>query len=154
MLSNKHAMFLPFALMAMLKCHRIIVIRLKQPAGEWARKFKALPIKSKGILYLYVRYAPSSIYSCFIKLLGFFYTQDSNCDWLSIYFTFLFLFWSKNLYLLKFIYSEKATKFCEISTVDLSYVLSVKSAVEILQNFASFSGYLNFKTEPSINNTR
>ena len=88
MLSNKHAMFLPFALMAMLKCHRIIVIRLKQPAGEWARKFKALPIKSKGILYLYVRYAPSSIYSCFIKLLGFFYTQDSNCEWLSTYFTF------------------------------------------------------------------
>ena len=71
MLSNKHAMFLPFALMAMLKCHRIIVIRLKQPAGERARKFKALPIKSKGILYLYVRYAPSSIYCCFLKLLVF-----------------------------------------------------------------------------------
>ena len=84
MLSNKHAMFLPFALMAMLKCHRIIVIRLKQPAGERARKFKALPIKSKGILYLYVRYAPSSIYS------WVFYTQDSNRDWLPTYFTFLF----------------------------------------------------------------
>ena len=37
-----------------------------------ARKFKALPIKSKGILYLYVRYALSSIYSYFIKLLFFF----------------------------------------------------------------------------------
>ena len=28
---------------------------------------------------------------------------------------------------LKFIYSEKATHFCEISTVDLSYVITVKS---------------------------
>ena len=31
----------------------------------------------------------------------------------------------------KFIYSEKATNFCEISTVDLSYVVMVKSTVEI-----------------------
>ena len=36
---------------------------------------------------------------------------------------------------LKFIYSEKATKFYEISTIDLSYVVPVKSTVEILQNF-------------------
>ena len=35
----------------------------------------------------------------------------------------------------KFIYSEKATKFCQISTVDLSYVVPVKSTVEISQNF-------------------
>ena len=34
----------------------------------------------------------------------------------------------------KFIYSEKATKFCEVSTSDLSYVVTVKSTVEILQN--------------------
>ena len=32
---------------------------------------------------------------------------------------------------LKFIFSEKATKFCEISTVDLSHVVTVKSTVEI-----------------------
>ena len=36
---------------------------------------------------------------------------------------------------LKFIYSEKATKFCEISANYLSYVLPVKWLVEILQNF-------------------
>ena len=42
--------------------------------------------------------------------------------------------------LLKFIYSEKATKFCEIST---SYVLPVKSKVEISQNFVAFSEYMN-----------
>ena len=46
--------------------------------------------------------------------------------------------------LIKFIYSEKATKFCEISNVDLSYVVPVKSTVEILQNFLAFSEYMNF----------
>ena len=45
---------------------------------------------------------------------------------------------------IKFIHSEKATKFCEISTVDLSYVVSVKSTVKILQNFVAFSEYMNF----------
>ena len=48
------------------------------------------------------------------------------------------------LYSLKFIYSEKATKFCEISTVDLSYIVPVKSTVEISQNFVAFSEYRNF----------
>ena len=44
-------------------------------------------------------------------------------------------------------YFEKATKFCEISTVDLSYVVSVKSTVEISQNTAAFSEYMNFKVQ-------
>ena len=35
---------------------------------------------------------------------------------------------------LKFIYSEKATNFCEISTINLSYVVTVKSTVEISQS--------------------
>ena len=46
----------------------------------------------------------------------------------------------------KFIYSEKATKVCEISTVLLSYVAPVKSKVEILQNFVAFSECMNFTT--------
>ena len=46
--------------------------------------------------------------------------------------------------MLKFIYSEKATKFCETSTVDLSYVVPIKSTVEISQNFVAFSEYMNF----------
>ena len=41
--------------------------------------------------------------------------------------------------LVKFIYSEKATNFCEFSTINLSYVVTVKSTVEILQNFVVFS---------------
>ena len=44
----------------------------------------------------------------------------------------------------EFIYSEKATYFWKISTVDLSYVVTVKSMVEILQNFVAFSEYINF----------
>ena len=50
-----------------------------------------------------------------------------------------------------FIYSEKTTKFCEISTLDLSYVVTVKSTLEILQNFVAFSEYMNFKTWYIIN---
>ena len=38
----------------------------------------------------------------------------------------------------KFIYSEKATKFGKISTLLLSCVVPVKSKVEILQNFVVF----------------
>ena len=44
---------------------------------------------------------------------------------------------------LKLIYSEKATKFCQISTILLTVV---KSKVEILQNFVVFSEYMNFTT--------
>ena len=44
------------------------------------------------------------------------------------------------------IYSEKDTKFCEISTLLLFYVVPVKSKVEISQNFVAFSEYMNFTT--------
>ena len=43
-----------------------------------------------------------------------------------------------------FLYSEKATKFCKISIVDLSHVVQVKSTKEISQNFEAFSEYMNF----------
>ena len=46
--------------------------------------------------------------------------------------------------MIKFMYSERATNFCEISTLLLSYVVPVKSKVEILQNFVAFSEYINF----------
>ena len=46
--------------------------------------------------------------------------------------------------LLKFVYSEKATKFCEISTLLLSTVHTDNSKVEISQNFVAFSEYMNF----------
>ena len=46
----------------------------------------------------------------------------------------------------KFIYSEKATKFWEIFTLILSYVVSVKNKVKISQNFVAFSEYMSFNT--------
>ena len=46
--------------------------------------------------------------------------------------------------LLKFIYSKKATKFCEIFTLILSYVVPVKSKVKISQKFVAFSECMNF----------
>ena len=44
-----------------------------------------------------------------------------------------------------FVYSEKATRFCEISNLLLSTVHTDKSKVEISQNFVAFSEYMNFK---------
>jgi hypothetical protein len=45
------------------------------------------------------------------------------------------------------IYFEKATKFCEIFTLLLSYVVPVKSKVKISQTFVAFSEYMNFIQE-------
>ena len=50
---------------------------------------------------------------------------------------------------LKFIYSEKATKFCEIFTLLLSYVVPVKSKVKISKKIMDFSEYMNFTYECS-----
>ena len=59
------------------------------------------------------------------------------------------------VFAIKFIYSEKATKFCEIFTLLLCYVVLVKSKVKVSQNFVTFSEYMNFndqeKNEKSIN---
>ena len=45
---------------------------------------------------------------------------------------------------LKFIYSERATKFCIISALDLTVLHTATSKVEISQNFVAFSKYMNF----------
>ena len=45
---------------------------------------------------------------------------------------------------IKFIYYEKVTKICEISTLLLSVCTVDKSKVEISQNFVAFSDYTNF----------
>ena len=46
--------------------------------------------------------------------------------------------------ILKFIYSEKATKFWEIFPLLLTTVHTVKSKGKISQNFVAFSEYMNF----------
>ena len=65
------------------------------------------------------------------------------------------IFWAKGIELqqvnnsvdifiiIKFIYSEKATKFCDISTLLLSVCTVDKSKVKISQNFVAFSEYTN-----------
>ena len=50
----------------------------------------------------------------------------------------------RNSMLIKFIHSEKAAEFCEISTLLLTTVHTVKSKMEISQNFVAFSEYMNF----------
>ena len=47
---------------------------------------------------------------------------------------------------LKFIYSEKAPKFCEIFPLLLTVCTAVKIKGKISQNFVAFSEYTNFKT--------
>ena len=42
--------------------------------------------------------------------------------------------------------AENATKFCEILTLLLFYVVPVKSKLKILQIFVAFSEYMNFKS--------
>ena len=54
---------------------------------------------------------------------------------------FSILFCTRLYYIMS---SEKATKFWEISPVDLPYVVPVKSTVEILPNFEAFSEYMSF----------
>ena len=49
----------------------------------------------------------------------------------------------------KFINSEKATKFCKIPTLLLSVCTVDKSKVEISQNFVAFSEYINFNISTS-----
>ena len=49
--------------------------------------------------------------------------------------------------MVKFIYSEKATIFCEIFPLLLSTVPTVKSKGKISQNFVAFSEYMNFTIE-------
>ena len=45
---------------------------------------------------------------------------------------------------MKFIYSEKATKFCEIFPLLLTICIAVKSKGKISQNFVAFSEYMKY----------
>ena len=48
-------------------------------------------------------------------------------------------------------YSEKATKFYEISNLLLTTVYTVKSNVKISQNFVAFSEYMSFTKTEDVN---
>ena len=53
--------------------------------------------------------------------------------------------WSITDNKVKFVYSEKATRFCEIFTLVLSTEHIDKSKLETSQNFVVFSEYMKFK---------
>ena len=55
---------------------------------------------------------------------------------------------------LKFIYSEKATTFCKIFTLLLSYVVPVKSKVKISHNYVAFSEYMNFNKNVQVHSKK
>ena len=80
--------------------------------------------------------------SIYILLVFLFFSQvlknSSVCNTYNFFFILTFTL------AVKFIYSEKATFFCEISTLDLYYVVTVKSMMEISKNFVAFSEYMNF----------
>ena len=56
----------------------------------------------------------------------------------------------KTLLKVKFIYSEKATKLCEIFPLLLTVCTVVKSKGKISQNFVAFSEYMNFESKLSV----
>ena len=51
---------------------------------------------------------------------------------------------------MKLLYSEKATKFCEIFTLLFTVCTVVKSKVKFSQNFVTFSEYMNFTVDAAI----
>ena len=81
------------------------------------------------------RHFKSNIFYCYFinesnKRITFLEKKAVKINWIDII---------KEL-ILKFIYYEKATKFCEISTVDLSYVVSVKSKFcGLLKKYINFN---------------
>ena len=50
-------------------------------------------------------------------------------------------------FLLKFIYSERASKFCKISTLLVTVCTVGKSIEKISPNIVAFSEYMNFNTQ-------
>ena len=60
-------------------------------------------------------------------------------------FLFWILFWKiQFLKMQSWGFVRRAQKFCEITTLHLPYVVTVKSTVEISQKFLAFSEYMNF----------
>ena len=110
--------------------------RYKSPLLCWPR---LICIQTRPVRYLAAKTIASSGYS--IELEWFFPELSSQRD---VLWSSGIEFLSSGFWYVKFIYSEKATKFCEISTLLLTVCTVVKSKVEISQNFVAFSEYMNF----------
>ena len=88
-------------------------------------------------------------------------TNTCTCNFLLLYFPLLIVYnatYRPNLikveidrleidwrHRIKLIYSEKATKFCEVFPLLLTVCTVVNSKGKISQNFVAFSEYMNFK---------
>ena len=66
------------------------------------------------------------------------FTQYLNFSYFMAHFTFTALRYLSTSLILKFIYSEKATKFCEIFPLLLTVCPEVKSKGKMTQNFVAF----------------
>ena len=104
---------------------------------------------SFNIVYFYAKSLNTALYSVEINLIFHSIVRNKFSNSLIIFKTNFHeelrqgrSFFSISL--LKFGYSEKATKFCEISNLLLSVCTVDKSMVEISQNFVAFSEYTNF----------
>ena len=89
------------------------------------------------IFLVNIYFLPNKLYGSYEA--RFFYLESTAVKW-----NYQILCQKLGMILVKFIYSEKATKFCEISTLLLCYVVivvPVKSKVEISQTFVAFSEY-------------
>ena len=68
----------------------------------------------------------------------------------SVGYVITILIYNASIFSLKFIYSEKATKFWEIFLLLLTVCIAVKSKGKVLQNFVAFSEYMNCKENDSV----
>ena len=108
----------------------LISIRAKTVAKVWSlprfwisiSSYKKQPIKKKGGRILDLAWLKFAVAALGINLTKI---AHNVLDLLTL--------------VLKIIYSEKVTKFCEIFTLLLSYVVPVKSKAKISQNFVGFS---------------
>ena len=94
-------------------------------------------ILAKKLFSLYVNYF--QIHFCSVEQFGKIWIHYLDARTLSYGTRFESLIWLQSLTVLeviiKFIYSEKVTKFCKIFTLFLSFVVAVKIKVKISQKF-------------------
>ena len=127
-------------------CHQTFYQTEKKIQFKWWQKRSKKSLAEKMLFFFQTLI---KILKCMTSMLRLLYYSIKNCFLLffrQVYTNsycrrseFWTIFWH-----VKFISSEKATKFCEISSNYLSYVVSVKYLVKILQNFVAFSECMNF----------
>ena len=117
----------PQSVLQSMHCNAIVCVPRKSQSNKLNEAHVCIP---------HITYVPSFSYhlsytsACSKTILSKKFGGLITCQFLAL---------ARQLFALKFVYSEKAIKFCQISTLLLSYVVPVKSKVEI---FAKFCGLL------------